>query len=95
MAPLYSFDPDTSGPGGGPGSMVLSIACAEGRTGECDAWFRCDHPQHRRLGTHSLPSRDDLLLAADRQFGVPSSPLPPEPGAEGLPPRDARHYRVG
>ena len=46
--PLYSYDPDTSGPGGGPGSMVMSIACAEGRCGECEAWFRCDHGHHRR-----------------------------------------------
>jgi hypothetical protein len=45
--PAYSFDPDTSGPGGGPGMMVLSVACAEGRCGECDAWFRCDHEHHR------------------------------------------------
>ncbi len=53
--PLYSFDPATSGPGGGPGSMVLSIACAEGRLAECDAWFRCDHPQHRR----TLPAEEE------------------------------------
>ncbi len=70
--PLYSFDPDTSGPAGGPGSMVLSIACAEGRVGECDEWFRCDHPYHRRQGGYALPSLETLRTAADRQFGEAS-----------------------
>lgn len=71
--PLYSFDPATSGPRGGPGSMVLSIACAEGRVGECDAWFRCDHPHHRRQGGHVLPSLETLRTAAERQFGEASA----------------------
>ena len=39
--PLYSFDPDTSG------AMVVSIACAEWRCGECGERFRCDHACHR------------------------------------------------
>jgi hypothetical protein len=51
--------------------MVMSIACAEGRTGECDEWFRCDHPQHRRQGGHSLPSLDSLRVAAESQFPAP------------------------
>lgn len=67
--PLYSFDPETSGPGGGPGGMVLSIACAEGRVGECAEWFRCDHPYHRRQGGHTTPSLADLNAAAEQQFG--------------------------
>jgi hypothetical protein len=57
MAPLYSFDPDTSGPGGGPGSMVMSIACAEWRCGECAEWFRCDHACHRRQS----PYRSEVM----------------------------------
>ena len=51
--PLYSFDPDTSGPRGGPGAMVMSIACAEWRCGDCAEWFRCDHACHRRQGSNA------------------------------------------
>jgi len=53
--------------------MVLSIACAEGRVGECDAWFRCDHPYHRRQGGHQLPTMETLRTAAERQFGEASA----------------------
>ena len=48
--------------------MVLSIACAEGRPGECGEWFRCDHPYHRRQG-YAPPSLNALRAAAERQFG--------------------------
>ena len=45
--PAYSFGPATSGPNGGPGTMVMSVACAEGRHGECREQFRCDCAEHR------------------------------------------------
>ena len=58
--PLYSFDPDTSGPHGGPGVMVMSIACAEWRCGDCTEWFRCDHACHRRqFGDAPGPAEDN------------------------------------
>lgn len=72
--PLYSYEPDTSGPRGGPGSMVMSIACAEGRCEECDAWFRCDHEHHRRQSGRALPTLEVLRTAAEQQFGGHSSP---------------------
>ena len=78
MAPLYSFDPDTSGPAGGPGTMVISITCAEWRCGECAEWFRCDHQCHRRQGGHTTPSLADLNAAAEQKF-------PPEAFAPEVP----------
>ncbi len=73
--PLYSFDPDTSGPRGGPGAMVMSIACAGWRCGDCAEWFRCDHACHRRQGGHAPPCLETLRAAAERQFGdAPQDP---------------------
>ena len=54
--PLYSFTPEEAG----LMPLVLSIACAEGRCGECDQWFRCDCVHHRRGGEHT----EELPVAA-------------------------------
>jgi hypothetical protein len=43
-SPLYSYTPEEVG----NLPLVLSIACAERRHDECDAWFRCDCEHHRR-----------------------------------------------
>jgi hypothetical protein len=42
--PAYSFTPEQCG----LTPTVLSIACAEGRCGDCRASFRCDCQHHRR-----------------------------------------------
>jgi len=82
MSPIYSYDPNTSGPGGSPGSMVMSIACAEGRCGECDAWFRCDHEHHRLCALVSPPA---LVAALDQMETTPGISRDELPGiTEGI-----------
>ena len=41
--PMYSYTREQAG----MLPMVISVACAEWRCGDCAAWFRCDCAHHR------------------------------------------------